>query len=402
PRPRKTSGSWKGFLFFVALAFVAVGGAAWYFGRDYLPDLSQLSAGGNKDNDKPAGPDDKKEPDEKGWDQLFQKGQLQGGDKVQVDDAHVAAGEPVNPADEPERIRPAHFASQGPDDVLLDPLGNKILDLEYSPDGRRLAAFDSAGLGTLWDLESRRGLDISVKHQGGSADSENGRHVAFSADGKTLVFGTSHNVTVVDLPSGRARWARGGVVRGLPLLISPSVRTVAIIEGDPDAPRTTLDLTVCDVASGKSLFTIPDGTEQFQIDLAFSPDDKLLALADRAHEKIRLFRLPSGEEMSGITGARAAACMDFTADGQTMVLINGKPERQLWDLSDPAKPKLTYREPTERVSTAENLPSPDRRLLASLPVVWDIGQKKERARLAGGPRHGSFSPDSRRIITWGD
>src|SRR5262249_33821870 len=163
-------------------------------------------------------------------------------------------------------------------------------DLEYSPDGRVLAAFDAAGLGTLWDLKARRGLDVTFQYQGGSATSQNGRHLAFSSDGKTLVFGTSHNVTVVDLPAGRLRWVKGGPVRGLPLLISPKARTVALVEGDFGAARNVFDLTVYDVGTGKSLFTIPDATEQFQIQLAFSPDDKLLALADRDHQKIRLFQ----------------------------------------------------------------------------------------------------------------
>jgi WD40 repeat protein len=396
--PQPARGGWLGFLLMTSLLFTAVAGGAWYFGKDHFPQLAGLFGGKGQ---SPAPEPSPAAPEEAAWDKLFDD---KGGDKREIPE-EVAAIDPIAPpdpaaTDEGERMRPLRFASKGPDGVLLDPLGNSILDLEYSPDGRVLATFDSAGQGTLWDLKLRRGIDISFNHRGGQAHSENARHVAFSADGRTLVFGTTHNVTVVELPAAKLRWQKGGVVQGMPLIVSPSVRFVVMSEQVPEKFPEEYKVKVFDVGTGNALFTMPDTAVGYGFNIAFSQDDKLLALEDNLHQKVRLFTLPDGRETAGITGIIHARDMAFVDGGKTLLLPESGGERHLWDVSNPDRPKLLHRVPQNEPQIVENRVTPDGKTLGSLPYLWDVAARKPRAKIAGNISHGDFSPDSRLVAGW--
>jgi WD40 repeat protein len=59
-------------------------------------------------------------------------------------------------------------------------LSDSIVSVDFSPDGATLAAGDSGGSVTLWDVDSRRTQTSWHAHNGWI------RSVAFSADGRTL------------------------------------------------------------------------------------------------------------------------------------------------------------------------------------------------------------------------
>lgn len=398
-QPQSAPGGWTGFIVVSLLLFAIVGGGAFYFGKDYLPDFSGW-LGRSKVEPEPDPEPDPSNPDNKEWGNLFNPDAPADDEKPK----RVAANQGEEPKEaewEPDRVRPKRFASAGSNDVLLDPKGGSaILDVEYSPDGRVLATFDVAGLATLWDVKSRRALDVTPEHWGGTAGSEHGRHVAFSKDGKTLVFGTQQHVSVIDLPEGRVRWKKWHTVQHGQLLVSPSAGTVVLMEPPTDSSRFEHHLVVYDVASGKSLFQIPAGSG-FEAKLAISPDDKLLALPDGLHEKIRLFELPSGKELDGIKGVHARGMM-FCGDSGTLLLPDtSKSQRQIWNLSNPDRPKLESQVATVDLRTNEYQLSPDGKTLVGPPQIWDVVSRKQRAKFPTGAQHCAFSPDSQRIAYWG-
>lgn len=397
--PEKAGGGWIKFLAFCALLLGLVAGGA-YLVRDRLPGLNKLLARSDKKDIEPNQKDvERAKPVDKDWDNLFVEAEAPAGVEPEVAEANPAenpAAEEAPPAaDEPERVRPKRFASKGPKDMLQDPLGNKILDVEFSPDNRVLATFDVAGLATLWDVKTSKAIDLTPAHWGGGANSDNGRHVAFSADGKTLVIGMSHHVAVFDLPSLRIRWQKWGTAQDGPLMMNSTAGTVALFEL---VPETSADyvLNVYDVATGKARLKIP---ELAGSTLALSPDNKRLAFPDSSGEKIRLFDLQSGKELPAIQGVTDATGMVFTEDSRILVLP-GSGNRQLWDVSDPGRPKLAHRDTTGG-DPYRSLLSPDSKTLVSLPAIWDMNQRRERAKLPSTGRAVAFSPDSKRLAYWG-
>jgi WD40 repeat protein len=391
PSPKRKSGSWTGFLFFVGLAFAAVAGGGWYFGREYLPDLSHLFAVGNKENVKP---DDPHERDDKGRDQLFEKGQPQARRKPNAAKAKVAADNPDIPAAKPDRIRANSFPSAGGPELLQGPQLTRILDLAFAPDGTELAAFDEAGTAILWDVQTGQGIDISPGSPKGWSKSEGGRHVEFSSDGKTLVVGTSSKFAAIDVAAAQIGWQKGDDWGREPLLVSPGARTVALVE-KPDLFETRL--SAFRVADGRLLLKSVkfDDTEH----IALSPDGKLMAVEDTANQKLRLFDLAAGNELAGIPGAAGASGMMFTPDSRMLVLPAARQSVQFWDVGDPTKPKLARQIRDELPISSRAFLSPDGKTLVTGNVVWDIGRQVSRGKITGDlDRFCAFSGDSRIFV----
>lgn len=350
----------------------------------------------------PVDPDNPDPGGDPAWNQVFQDPAGGGSGEAGTGDQGGIPPVPGEaPVEESELMRPRQFASKGPTDVLQDPLSNTILDVEFTPDGRVLAVFDAAGLATLWDLKTRRGVDVSFEHLGGSADSSNGRHLAISPDGKSLVYGTTRRMTVVDLPAARLRWKKGGVTQGNPLCVSHSVKFVAVFDEDPDGnPLSTV--SVCEVASGKTLFQIEtDASPNSDLPLVFSPDDKLAAWIDGVKESIRLYEIPSGKEAGSITGVPGAYSISFVGGSSQLLIPYVNDDLQIWDLTRPDRPKLVYKR-FFPVRGTEMLYSPDTKTLATIPFLWDIDSRSDRAEIAGNFNNAAYSADSRRIACWGE
>lgn len=399
PESPQARGSWIGFIAFVVCLIGAVGGAGYFFGQEQLAKLGLFVKREAPPPDNPplSGVDRNKkeiipEPDPEQNPDVIQE-QAKNNVPPKVDDVDTGL-EGVEP------MRAKRFPTKSTDGTLLDPLGNKILDVEFSPDGKLLATFDAAGQTTLWDLKTKQGLDLSFLHGGGTVRTENERHLAFSSDGKTLVFGTADVVTVADLPAAKMRWKNGSLNSDSYLRVSPSTRYVMVLEPAENG-SSRQPANIYDVKSGKSLFKIPEAGDRFEINLIFSPDDKLLALQDVLHRKIRLFELPAGKELPGITSVDNGWHMSFSGDGQRMILPNLNGERWLWNLADPSRPKPEFREVLQDQNTSQTMLSPDGTTLAELPRLWDIKSRKTRATLKGDCQWGSYSPDSKVLAYWG-
>lgn len=393
---RKPSGGRGRYFAMAGILFLAAAGGISYACRAYLPDFNWSLVPPKTAEISPYS----KHPgalSDSHWDNVF-------GDGSPARDP--GAGDPKDDGqgvadDETDPVRARRFTSRGSTDMLLDPLGNKILDLEFSPDGRALVAYDAAGLATLWDVKTRNGVDVTDRYQGGSTDSKNQRHVAFSSDGRTLVFGSSHCVTVVELPALRPRWKKGDVVGGNQLLISPGASYVGIMEPASNEHAEQMQVTIYSVATGKALFSISEEIVGLNPELAFSPDDRLLAVGDGIREKIDLYTLPSGKPHQGIQGIKKAQGMVFTG-GSRLILPDHLNERQIWDLSDTANPALRFQE--RRIETfrgSQHFLSPDGKVLVSLPEIWDTEGRRMKAKLPAVGEQAAISPDTKLLAYWG-
>lgn len=232
------------------------------------------------------------------------------------------------------------FASSGPAGVLQRPDADSILGVAWSPDGRSLAAFGNAGRATLWDVASARGRDVSPTNDGPEAAGADSfvqtRHVAFSADGKTLVVGTAWKIAVIDVPSGKIRWETGDEFKQGGLIVNHGATRVAVLV--PDTERRAYDPTVSvrDVAGGAEVFRSPTIEERAPIALSAGK----LAIYDRS--KIRLFDVAAKAELAPIPVAGVRE-MAFSGDGRQLLLP--LLESQVWDVSNSARPALVKRTP---------------------------------------------------------
>jgi WD40 repeat protein len=173
---------------------------------------------------------------------------------------------------------------------------HKILALAWSPDGRKLAAGDSAGKLTVWDVARQKPGD--TLDFGGRGV----RRVVFSADGRLLV--TLHdegraNNSVVDV------WAAEGLEHVAALKTRPGQRVHALaVSSDAGVIATAnLDRTVSlwqrdgDKSLWDEAFVLPHGErdEDRASLLAFSPDGTELVTV--TSEFIRVWGVKDGKRV---------------------------------------------------------------------------------------------------------
>ncbi len=202
--------------------------------------------------------------------------------------------------------------------------------ISLSDDGKRIA---TGGFGTdtiVWETETGKRLSTM-----------NGRtnmayNVTFSADGMELISG------------GRTRWdLRTG--RGLRIvpdttektlgMVSPDGRVVALRGADTNVA------TIVESPSGRELQKLTPSRDAGQIQrIRFSADSSMLAVVYGAIEnqqptitsftrgaQVKIWDVKTGRELRSITPTELPMEAEFTADGQSIVII-GMGQIALWDV----------------------------------------------------------------------
>ncbi|WP_207945112.1 WD40 repeat domain-containing protein [Actinomadura rubrisoli] len=225
--------------------------------------------------------------------------------------------------------------------------------------------------------------------------------VAFGRDGRTLATIGESSTRLWDVSDPRrllplAVLPRGTRAVSASVAFSPDGRLLAVADGgasvrlfdvgDPRRPRELAALT---------------GRARHQGVVAFSPDGRVLATADGAAVRLWDITHPRGPAGLGVlTGHTAAvSAVAFSPDGRTAATASWDHDVRLWDISTPGRPRgsaVLTGHTTAAMSVAF---SPDGRMLASSgggTILRDVSDRRHPTTITtvpGGRSSVAFSPD---------
>jgi WD40 repeat protein/serine/threonine protein kinase len=257
--------------------------------------------------------------------------------------------------------------------------------LAFSPDSKYLAA--SQGSSHLKTWITATGMPLFI-HHGNSG----GNGVAFSPDGRRLVFCSGWGPHVWDAVTGK-RIASLPIGPHHTLAYSKDGKYLATCGSD----RT---IKIWDAASSTLLRTL-EGHEGDIGGLAFHPDGRRLASAG-LDNAVKIWDVETGRELHNSTQTAAIHCLAYSPDGKQLAGVLADGESRVWD--------------AETGKEVQALPghgalwlgySPDGRLLATgemggTVTIWDARTGKEVRTLKGHDTQVAdlrFSPDGKTLLT---
>ncbi len=286
-----------------------------------------------------------------------------------------------------------HFFSRLADTSLQTLVGHtdNINALAVSPDGRLIASGDCDGLLCLWD--SRSGQPAQTLQSEGFVE-----QISFSPDGRFLAYAGRdvHEAHVWNLETERP-CDRLAIRTNFAVAFSPDGRHVAA-GGFAYEP-----LRVWDWQTGQRRHEWPDALRTRPINIAWSPDARLLATA-RADGTVVLLDVDSGGVARTLTGHTAdVRRVAFSPDGQQLASTSFDNTLRIWDVASGAQRHI-FRRPGEMMGGVNF--SPDGRRIvvggASAVRVWDLTSGAGEAVRLGHRDYVCtvvFTPDGSRILS---
>jgi RNA polymerase sigma factor (sigma-70 family) len=276
----------------------------------------------------------------------------------------------------------------------------------FSPDSKRLFTTNNEPGQRILEWDAITGKLIRTV----PAKATWSRLVSFSPDRK-MIASTGSISTHVYL------WdtATGKEIRQIPLPLKSSNASPGDIVFSPDGKLLAAEdsdgktVWLFDAATGKQVCTVEEmGTSAYNMLLAFSPDSRILAAADR--KAIHLAEVPSGRQLPSIVPPkeRYAVAVALSPDGRTLAapctsFFKGG-RMILWEVAT-GKERLSFPEPPGEIRNVAF--SPDGRLLAAGAFdnnvyLWDAHTGQLLTQLKGHQGNIetlAFSPDGRRLAS---
>jgi WD40 repeat protein len=296
--------------------------------------------------------------------------------------------------------------------TIHDLFPGPIHALAYSPDGAALAVSRSGRRLSYHDLTT--GLSRKLFVGDGRFGERDMRSLAFSPGGETLA--------VADPEAGGVRWFEVHTGEGHRLASSWHEGNVERVAFSPDG-RTLAGLSD---GEGVDVWSAGSWTRRWALAgataMAYAPDGQTLAVEQAG--AVRLFEtnnwVERGRFATTMSGPNKAHLLDYTPDGQHLVLLTGRggfdlilePELRLevWDVAR-RQERLELRANVTHPSTAAL--SPDGRYLAWVVhdqrhspgsiTFWDLFTAREEAQLEWDGQDMiydlTFSPDGETLAT---
>ncbi|HEX7448957.1 MAG TPA: protein kinase [Pirellulales bacterium] len=279
--------------------------------------------------------------------------------------------------------------------AVLQPGHGNVYCVQFSPDGKHLAAACGDGHVEVWNVADWSGRHSFPAHQ---ADAD---CVAFTPDGRTLVSGGEDGwLRLWDVETGELlRSLDAGQKDTLTLAVSPDGRTLAA--GGIDGLVRAWQLPE---GGRRGEFRASTGRVQH---LAFSPDGAKLATAG-GDGSAMVVDATTWERFFGLPGqSMAAYAVAFSPAGDQLALGGGS---GVVALVDATRGNAKHQFGVRRAQVRAVGFSPSRRLLASAGLsgivdLWDTDSRSLSAKLHGHERRIwslSFSPDGELLASGGD
>jgi WD40 repeat protein len=249
---------------------------------------------------------------------------------------------------------------------------NRVVSLAFSPDGQKLASATEDGNVGLWDTQTGQLLRFLEGH---SSDVDD---IDISTDGRTLVSISSNDRTVklwdistariIRNISNRSSW---GFSQG-DVALSPSGQVLAFTSSNKD-------VELRETQSNKLIRSL-EGHPESVTDIAFSPDERTLAVVSR--QGIHLYNTESWAEIRLIPTSYSLASITFSPDSRILASVTQRSYNSfvvdLWDVQTGALLRSLEADDKQLTSVAF---APDGRLLATgvfadRVCIWGIpGQR---------------------------
>jgi WD40 repeat protein/serine/threonine protein kinase len=275
--------------------------------------------------------------------------------------------------------------------------GDLVMRLAFSPDGQRLASTSEDTKVKVWDTSTWQEVLTLAKH------TKSVYGVAFSPDSRLLASaGKDDKVYVWDVATGDLLWDFPGKfinVRHVHVAFSPDGRFLA---------SGSVDNTVMlwDVRTGEVVHSLSGHTEPIY-SVAFSADGRLLASAGW-DSKVTVWDVTKGRENFTVQAVFLGSPwrVEFSPDGRLLALADGGSAGfvKVYDATT-GQPALTRQADNIRVASIAF--SADSQRLASAGYdktvkLWDLATGQEVLTLRGHPdlvSHVVFSPDGQRLAS---
>ena len=214
---------------------------------------------------------------------------------------------------------------------------------EFSPDGRTV----TMGL-RVWETATGRELASFAHRQEDGKTKPYYVTARYTPDSRRLIAFEEHGIGVLDIASGKAisQPVRAELKNAWLSAVSPDGRLVATGNFVPlqpalgNQPKADLAVRIYELASGKQVAALEGHTDQIT-GMAFSPDSRTIATAAgsfwyKKERTIRVWDVATGRELRLFENPAGATDIAYLPDGRSVVTVDMDGVAIVWDVSAPS------------------------------------------------------------------